>query len=143
VVVFTAVIALALLGGAMAAVLAFLTTQPSERPRAVESGSPSTGVPSGAPLDLHLRDNGTSITLTWIDPSDGSAPFVVAGGRADQGYRPLQSLGSGQTVYTLNGLDPSVEYCFLVAAVYSGQLTVPSNPVCTHRRGSPSPTRSR
>ena len=133
------VLGLALLGGATAAVVAFVTTEPGSRPGpAVTSGA--AAVPSGGPIDLQLRDAGTSITLTWTDPSNGTAPFVVAGGRADQGYRPLQSLGSGQTSYTLNGLDPSVDYCFLVAAIYTGQQAVPSNPVCTRRHPDPSAT---
>lgn len=143
-VVLAVIVALALLGGAVAAVVAFVTTEPESPPHtAATSGPAPTSAPAGAPVDLRLRDDGTSITLTWTDPSGGSAPFVVAGGRADQGYRPLQSLGSGHTTYTLNGLDPTVEYCFLVAAIYSGQLTVPSNPVCTRRHSSPSATHSR
>lgn len=139
--VFAVIAAFALTGGAVVAVFAFVTT-PGAHPQPTASSNAPSGVPSGAPLNLRLRDDGTSITLTWTDPSDGSAPFVIAGGRADQGYRPLQSLGSGHTVYTLNGLDPNADYCFLVAAVYSGQLTVPSSPVCTNRRASPSATRS-
>jgi hypothetical protein len=141
-VVFAVVLASALLGGAVAAVVAFVTTDPGARPRAGVTSGAATAAPSGAPLDLRLRDDATSITLTWTDPSDGTAPFVVAGGRSDQGYRPLQSLGSGHTSYTINGLDPNVDYCFLVAAIYTGELTVPSNPVCTQRHSSPSATRS-
>jgi hypothetical protein len=147
--VLAVAVAILLVGAAVASVVAFRDSGSGSTAVASPSAAGPTvpaspsGAPAGGPIDLRLRDNGSSITLTWIDPTDGAVPFVVAGGRADQGYNPLQSLSSGHTSYTLNGLNASAEYCFLVAAVYSGDRTVPSNPVCTHRHPSPSPNGSR
>ena len=104
--------------------------------------SATTAAPLLPPGDLRLRDDGTAITLTWTDPSGGTVPFLVAGGRADKVPSPLQSVPSGQTSYTLNGLNPAVDYCFLVAAVYSADHPVPSNLVCT-QRAKPSASASR
>jgi hypothetical protein len=144
VVVVIVVVALALAGGSAAAVIAFVNAAPAPRPTAAPSSptaaSPSTGPAAGAPTNVRLRDEGVSITLSWTDPTNGEVPFIVAGGRADQGYQPLRALGSGQTTYTLNGLNPTLDYCFLVAAVYSADRTVPADPVCTHRRSSPPPS---
>jgi hypothetical protein len=124
--------------GAVAAVASFNNARP---PHAAEP-SASTGPPLLPPGDLRLRDDGTAITLTWTDPSGGTVPFLVAGGRADKVPSPLQSVPSGLTTYTLNGLNPAVDYCFLVAAVYSADHPVPSNLVCTQRtRPSASATR--
>jgi fibronectin type III domain protein len=137
---------LALVGGVISAVVAFqaVRTRPGSTAAPPGGGQPSSAGPTfPPPADLRLRDDGTSITLTWTDPSHGTAPFIVAGGRADRAPSPLHTVGSGETTYTVNGLSGTTEYCFLVAAVYSPEHTAPSTLVCTHRSTSPTPTPSR
>ncbi|MGC9665651.1 tetratricopeptide repeat protein [Planosporangium sp. 12N6] len=137
--VLVVVAAMALLGGGIAAYLVLHAPQ-----RGPGQATPSTPTTPSAeagdlrpPGDLALRDNGTSVTLTWTDPSRGTVPFVVAGGRADNALKPLGSAGSGETTFTVYGLNSAPDYCFLVAAVYSTQHTVPSDLACTRRGASP------
>jgi hypothetical protein len=138
---------LALAGGAVVAVLAFRATGP--RPGAAPPPPPPTSAAAPQylpPGDLRLRDNSDAVTLTWTDPSHGTAPVVIAGGHADRAPDPLQTLNSGETTYTVNGLSPTTDYCFLVAIVYSPQHVASSKLVCTHRAPSapgrsPSPSR--
>ncbi len=107
------------------------------------AGSPSTGASSAvrtAPTGVKLRDDGVTVTLTWVDPSGGSTPFIVAGGRAGEQSRAFQSLPAGTTAYTVSGLNPGVDYCFTVVAVYGTDAVAPSDLVCT-RRSPASPTK--
>jgi hypothetical protein len=134
-----AALAAVLLIGAAVAVVALLGRP--ERPGAGTAASPSAAAPA-APRDVRLRDNGVSVTLTWTDPTSGSVPFVIAEGRAGGQLRALQPLPAGQTAYTLNGLNPTLDYCFAVVATYSTNAVATSDPVCTDRRHeSASPSR--
>ncbi len=90
------------------------------------------------PTDLRLQDNGTTITVSWTDPTDGGVPFVVAGGREGQKLGVMATVDAGQTRYTINGLSPRLNYCFTVLAVYSTDTYATSGQVCTDRdRGTP------
>ncbi|WBB82272.1 fibronectin type III domain-containing protein [Micromonospora sp. WMMD882] len=91
------------------------------------------------PADLRLRDESTSVRLTWTDPSGGVVPFVVAGGRAGQPLGAMATLDPGQTGWTVNGLNPRVDYCFTVLAVYSTEQYATSGQVCTDRESGPAP----
>jgi hypothetical protein len=138
---------LAVLLVAGAAVLAVALRGGPPRAGTGADASPSPTVPA-APRDVRLRDNGASVTVTWTDPTSGSVPFLIAEGRAGEQLRALQPLPAGQTAYTLNGLNPTLDYCFAVVATYSTNLVATSDPVCTDRRHesappSPSPGRSR
>ncbi|MGW5577139.1 hypothetical protein [Micromonospora chokoriensis] len=101
-----------------------------------------TGVPTAAgppPGDLKLRDDSTTITLTWTDPSGGAVPFMVAAGRAGQALGVMATVDPGKTSYTVNGLNSRVDHCFTVLAVYSTDSFATSGQVCTAReRGTPS-----
>ncbi|WP_239075391.1 fibronectin type III domain-containing protein [Planosporangium flavigriseum] len=136
--VLVLVAAMALVGGGVAALL--VLNAPDRREGGRPQPSPTADA-LRAPGDLKLRDDGTSVTLTWTDPTNGSVPFVIAGGRPESGYKTLGSAGSGETTYTINGLSTSATYCFLVAAVYSPQQTAPSSLTCTRRGPSASPRR--
>lgn len=119
-------------------VVVFLRTDPAvaplpEAPRASAAGTPS-GVPSAPPpTELSLRDDLTSVTLTWTDPSGGVVPFVVAAGQAGQQLGAKDRVEPGRTSYTLNGLSAEVDYCFTVLAVYSTETFTTSGQVCTNR----------
>ncbi|NJC70327.1 tetratricopeptide repeat protein [Planosporangium thailandense] len=132
--------AMALAGGGIAAFLVFHAPGGGRGP----VPGPSAATPPDAlkpPGDLTLRDEGTSITLAWTDPTHGAAPFVIAGGRSDNAPIPLGSVESGKNTYTLSGINTRADYCFLVAVVYSPQHTVPSRLICTRRGASPSTNR--
>lgn len=94
------------------------------------------------PTDLKLTDSGATITITWTDPTSGSVPFVVAGGRAGQTLGAMGSLDPGTTRYTVHGLNPKVDYCFTVLAVYSTTAYATSGQVCTSRGTTGQPTTS-
>lgn len=139
------ILVVAVLGGVTAAVVAFIAARP-DRPAAQHSGPPASAAPSPAtsggagaaaaakaPGSLRLRDDKTSITLTWTDPSKGSVPFIVAGGQQGA-LRQLQVLAAGATTYTLNGLSPKLDYCFTVAAVYGTDSVALSDLACTQRK---------
>ncbi|MBN1173975.1 MAG: fibronectin type III domain-containing protein [Micromonosporaceae bacterium] len=107
-------------------------------------GDPSDQVASASaapartpPTDLQLKDNGTSITVTWRDPAAGQVPFIVAGG---PGTDLRTQRTTRETTFTLNGLNPRLNYCFTVAAVYDVNHVAVSDLVCT-RRSSPSATK--
>jgi hypothetical protein len=134
------VAAMALIGGGIAAYLVFRAPPPQPPgPRPTATSTAGQLLPPG---DLTLRDDGVSITLSWTDPSKGAVPFIVAGGRAGNALNPLGSVESGKSTYTLNGISATADFCFLVAAVYSPEHTVPSSLICTKRAStSPGPRR--
>lgn len=143
--IFGILVAIGVIVAAVVVVVMFLRAE-SDPPVSPPSGtatasSPSVGEP-GAPTGLSLRDNAGSVTLTWGDPSGGKASFIVLGGLASGSPRAFATLPTGQSAYTVNGLNPQAEYCFRVAAVYSVDQLIPSGSVCTTRAkpsGSPSP----
>ncbi len=97
-----------------------------------------------APGDLKLRDDSTTVTLTWTDPTGGAVPFMVAAGRAGQPLGVIATVDPGRTSHTVNGLNSRVDHCFTVLAVYSTDSFATSGQVCTTRErtasssGSPS-----
>ncbi|MEO3922583.1 tetratricopeptide repeat protein [Micromonosporaceae bacterium B7E4] len=110
-----------------------------------KSGSPEQGptdergepvVAGEPPTDVKLIDEGTAITVSWTDPSGGTVPFVVAGARAGQQTKPMTTLSAGETTYKVNALNPKLDYCFSVLAVYSTNEFAPSDLACTKRDGA-------
>jgi hypothetical protein len=99
----------------------------------VAAPSPTTDPPPPPPTGVTLADKGGSITLTWIDPSEGKVSFVVAGGRVGTPSQPLESVPAGRTTFTVYGLNNKEDYCFTVAAVWSSDSIAPSTRTCTHR----------
>ena len=75
------------------------------------------GDPAFAPVLRPLDDQGESVTLTWTDPTDGGAEFVVVDATAEQG-QAITQLPAGATTYTVEGLDAAApRYCFVVLAI--------------------------
>lgn len=102
----------------------------------VPAGPRASGPPPG---DLELRDDSATITLSWTDPSGGTVPFMVAGGRTGKALGVMATVDPGQTSYTVNGLSARVDYCFTVLAVWSTDTFATSGQVCTDReRRTPS-----
>ena len=112
-------------------------TGPENPPTGAGDANPTfAGEP---PTDLRLRDDQASITITWVDPTSGTVPFVVAGGRAGQNLGAMATVDPGETRHTINGLNPRLDYCFTVLAVYATDSYATSGQVCTERGGSPTP----
>ncbi|MFI0795154.1 fibronectin type III domain-containing protein [Micromonospora rubida] len=122
------------------AVLVFGRDQAAPPVAAPTSASAGPKVSGPPPADLKLRDDRSTISLTWTDPSSGAVPFMVAGGRAGQKLGVLATVDPGQTGYTVNGLNSRVDYCFTVLAVYSTDAFATSGQVCTARGPAPTPS---
>jgi hypothetical protein len=118
------------------AVVLFVANKPDPAgpPGAVSS---SSGPPA---IRLAVDDQGSAVTLTWNDPSDGKVLFVVAYGRADGPADHTQRLPAGTTTITINGLNPEANYCFTVAGVESTTTIVLSPAVCTNRTPTAAPS---
>jgi hypothetical protein len=128
-VVVSVILLLLLIGGGSAALVAvFLSSEPKGR-------DGSTATPSAeATIGLSLDDKGTSVAVTWTDPSAGEASFVVSYGRADGPANKTQPVSAGTTTVTIDQLDPSQDYCFTVAGEPGSGLE-PSPAICTERAG--------
>lgn len=123
---------------AAVALLMVLTDRPQAPAGDARTGdappaAPGPTIAGDPPTDLRLRDNGTTVTVTWTDPTAGTVPFIVAGGRAGQTLGAMATVNPGQTSFTINGLNPQLDYCFTVLAVYSTDRYATSGQVCTTR----------
>jgi hypothetical protein len=102
----------------------------------VATASVSAGVPQLAgspPTGVKLKDRGSAIDVSWRDPSDGKAPFMITMAREGQQLKPVAQVGLGKIRTTVAGLNPDLEYCFAVVAVYTSDKYASSNQVCTER----------
>lgn len=88
-------------------------------------GKPPTGVT--------LKDLGASVQVTWQDPANGGVSFLVAMAQPGQQLKPVGTLGPGQTSYVMNALNPGLNYCFAVVAVYRDNKFATSQQACTDR----------
>ena len=111
-------------------------------PTTTVASSAST-TPGAAPTNVKLRDDGGTVTLTWTDPSGGTVPFFVEVGKPGAQLQLYGTLPQGETSYRVVGLNPRLDYCFSVIAVYGTNVVAPSNLVCTQRgtNSAPSPNR--
>jgi len=86
-----------------------------------------------APGDVALDDGGSTIGVSWKDPAQGSVSFMVIMGRRGLELKPVGTLGPGQTSFEMSGLNPRLNYCFAVVAVYRGNQFATSPQACTSR----------
>jgi hypothetical protein len=128
-VVLSVILLLLVLGGSAALVAVFLASDPDRGDRPTTSTSATA-----TPISLSVEDQGSSVTVTWTDPSGGKAAFVVSYGRADGPANQTQQVGAGTTTVTVGQLDPAQVYCFTVAGE-PGSGVRPSPVVCTKRPG--------
>jgi hypothetical protein len=124
--------ALALLAGAVIGVL--LRNEP---PPAAPPTTPAAQ--EQAPVVVTaIRDEGSTVRLTWIDPSGGEAVFIISQQTAT-GFRPVRTVPAGQTETIITGLDPDADqYCFRVLAV-NGPQRSHSATMCTPVRTDAQP----
>nr|WP_221381852.1 fibronectin type III domain-containing protein [Actinoplanes polyasparticus] len=85
------------------------------------------------PTDVRLRDTGATVDVNWTDPTQATVSFMVIMGRPGQELKPVGTVGPGQTSFEMTGLNATVNYCFAVVAVYSGNQFATSPQACTSR----------
>lgn len=90
------------------------------------------------PQDVRLSDRGATVEMSWTDPTGGSVSFIVTGGRPGELLKSMGQVGPGKTSLELFGLNPELDYCFAVVAVYSANTFSPSPQSCTARKGAAS-----
>jgi len=128
-ILLSVMLALAVLGGSAALVVAFLSSEP--RGDRGSDASPSASAPVA--IRLTLDDRGATVNLTWTDPSAGRVPFVVSYGRADGPADRTERLAAGTTTLAVNQLNPAQDYCFTVEVGDPATGVAPSPTVCTSR----------
>jgi hypothetical protein len=96
-----------------------------------DSNSPTLG--GSPPTDVRLRDNGTQIKVSWVDPAGSGVSFLVAMAHPGEQLKPVATLGPGQTSYEMSALNPALDYCFAVIAVYRNNKFATSAQACTER----------
>jgi len=104
------------------------TSSPTDQPTTIITGSTE-----GAPRQVRLADRGTSVTLTWADPSGGTVAFLVVGSGSGGGSLETKQVDRGGTSVTYSGLDRNRNYCFVVGAVYAVDRVATASEVCTRR----------
>jgi hypothetical protein len=122
----------------IAVVIVALVARPGHRLAGpVPSGTQTLKVVSqGAPTDVKLVDNQTSITISWTDPGGGTLTTAILGGPANNQLQLLRVLDPGTTTWTQDGLNEAYDYCYIVAVVYradGNDVSARSPMVCTHR----------
>jgi hypothetical protein len=94
---------------------------------------PSATAPAMVVVITNIRDEGDTIRLTWVDPTDGQALFIVSEMTGEEG-RAIRNLPPGQTDTVISGLDPNApQYCFRVLAVWGSERAY-SATTCTPQR---------
>jgi hypothetical protein len=104
------------------------TSSPTDQPTRIITGSAE-----GAPRQVRLSDRGTSVTLTWADPSGGTVAFLVVGSGSGGASLETKQVDRGGTSVTYSGLDRTRNYCFVVGAVYAVDRVATASEVCTRR----------
>ncbi len=134
---------LAVAAGAVITLVATRRPAPAAAPPPRPSASVPVVVPTGAgspvataggpPTDVKLTDRGTSVTITWNDPSGGTVSFLIVGVAPDGSHLQSQVVPQGQTTATYNNLRTTGRYCFRVGAVYTVSDVEIAPQVCTKR----------
>jgi serine/threonine-protein kinase PknK len=104
------------------------TSSPTDQPTTIITGSAQ-----GAPRQVRLADRGTSVTLTWADPSGGVVAFLVIGSGPAGEKLDTKQVDRGGTSVTYSGLERDRNYCFVVGAVYAVDRVATAAEVCTRR----------
>ena len=108
------------------------TTQESTAPPVTPGGDPAFA-PTLNPPD----DQGDSVTLTWTDPTNGVAQFVVVDVTDPDDRKALITVVPGTTTYTVENLNPSADqYCFQIIGLGPDDPATQngaSSPACTNR----------
>lgn len=132
-----AVVAATLAAVVAVAALVFVLADRARQPAATVSAGPSgAGVPTldGLPPgSVRLDDQEDGVEVSWSDPAQGRAPFIVTMARPGEQLKPVSQVGPGQTSFRMSGLNENLDYCFVVVAVYATDRFASSEQVCTRR----------
>ncbi|WP_285689007.1 tetratricopeptide repeat protein [Actinoplanes sp. NBRC 103695] len=112
--------------------LVFVLADRGDKDDGKDSDVPTLGG-GPAPAGVQVRDYGTSVEITWTDPSDGKTSTLITGGHPGEVLKPMGEVGPGQTRFELRGLNDQLDYCFAVVAVYGVNSFSPSEQSCTSR----------
>lgn len=105
-----------------------------------KKGTPGPGTEMLAATNVAIVVQDDRVTLTWTDPSNGTAQPIIVGSRESEGLRRFAVPAKGSTEVMLPGLNKNYDYCFKVVLVYSENDLKDSEQVCTERKKpSPSP----
>jgi hypothetical protein len=108
------------------------TTPPSTPATTPQTGDDAAFAPTLNPVE----DQGDSVTLTWSDPTNGNAQFVVVD-VTNTDRKALVNVAPGTTTYTVENLDPAADqYCFQIIGLGLDDPTAQhgaSASVCTNR----------
>ncbi|GAA2591311.1 hypothetical protein GCM10010435_82560 [Winogradskya consettensis] len=129
--------------GVIIAVIALVIGLAGKGDKSEKSNVPTLSGP--APTDVRMRDYGSSVKLFWTDPANGRTSFMITGGRAGEQLRVMSQVGPSTVTFDLNGLNPDLDYCFAIVAVYSTTQFSTSPQICTGRDrsgASPAPSKS-
>ena len=110
---------------ALVFVLANRSGDDSDKDVPTLAGNPPSGVA--------LKDQGSRILVTWKDPTSGTVSFMIAMAHPGEQLKPVATLGPGQTSYEMSALNPELNYCFAVVAVYRDNKFATSEQACTER----------
>lgn len=92
----------------------------------------AAGAALAVPTDVEVEDQGEVAVLTWSAGPAGSEYFIVEA-PAEGEARIRDTVGADAGTYTLSALDPTVGYCWWLAAANSAgedAEIVRSNPAC-------------
>ncbi|MEO3743112.1 tetratricopeptide repeat protein [Plantactinospora sp. B5E13] len=138
--VAAAVAAAAAVIAAIVVVVAVVADKDAPPPPTTQDDPGGVVISGEPPTEVKLLDEGTAITITWADPSGGTVPFLVTGAQRNKEAQAMGRVSAGDpTSFTVNALNPRLEYCFTVLAVYSTSEFAPSDLVCTTRGTGASP----
>jgi hypothetical protein len=104
-----------------------------------KKGTATTAKPSAepgadtAPTGVTLVDEKVTVQLSWQDPTKGVASFAIVGAATGQSMSTMATAPQGGVSVRVNGLNTTVDYCFVVVAMTSVEQTGQSTEVCTHR----------
>lgn len=74
--------------------------------------------PAIAPTDVVAVDQGTSLDVSWSDPTGGAVQFVLVDPYATPQPRALAQVAAGITQHTVEGVDPqAAAMCVVVLAI--------------------------
>jgi len=105
------------------------------------AATPPVSVTGEPPGDVQVTRDGDALVVTWTDPDPGQVSFVITGGQEGAELRFVGQVPSGAAPrFPVHGFNPTLDYCFQVAAVYSTTELGVAQPVCTSRAGA-EPTR--
>ncbi|MFB9335545.1 tetratricopeptide repeat protein [Actinoplanes octamycinicus] len=128
-----AVIAATLAAVVAVAAMVFTLAQRTQEGEEGDTGGNSPALAGNPPTGVKLSDLGTKIDVSWTDPANATASFMVTMAHPGEQLKPVSTVGPGQTSRRIEGLSSSLEYCFAVVAVYATNKFATSAQVCTDR----------